>query len=97
MAVMSNLIGEFLIILAVSKRTQWAIMVGLIGFVVIDLIGNHIVNGLELSGPLASALEPLKEALHGRYDKAAFGCLMSSLLLAAKSFRVDRKRFYRHF
>jgi len=93
---MSNLIGEFLIILAFSKRTQWAIIVGLIGFVGIDLIGNHIINGLELSGPLSSILEPLQEVLHGRYDKAAFNCLMSFLLLAANCFRKDRKRFYRN-
>lgn len=94
---MSNLIGEFLMILAFSKRTQWFLMLGLIVFVAINLVGDHMVNGLVLSGPMSAILDPIKETLHGRYDKAAFGCLMSSLLLAAKSFRSDRKRFYRYF
>jgi hypothetical protein len=94
---MSNLIGEFLMILAFSKRTQWFLMLGLVVFAIINLVGDHIINGLVLSGPMSSILDPIKEALHGRYDKAALGCLMSSFLLAAKSFRTDRKRFYRYF
>lgn len=83
---------ELIIVLAYSKRTQLAIWLGFISFVVILIAGEYFVGRLSLQGPLAPLTSAIREALMDRYDKAAWASLGGSLLLAIKSYRKDRKK-----
>ncbi|MFT3849831.1 MAG: hypothetical protein QM739_14515 [Propionivibrio sp.] len=83
---------EFLCVLAYSKRTQWAIGLGLFGFVLVMVAGDYIVSQLHFQGILAPLVKPVSEALGDRYDKAAWSVLGSFLLAAFKFYRKDRKR-----
>jgi hypothetical protein len=86
---------EIVAILAFSRRTQWAILLGFVAFIVIIFLGDHFVNDFELTGAMAPLTESIKDLIDQRYDKAAFACLFSSWALAFKMYRKDKKRFYR--
>ena len=91
---MKEYIIEILLILSFSKKTQFAILLGMIGYIVIEIIGAHQVRDFHLSGYLEPLSDVIKEKLIGKYDKAALGCLGSFWVLAIKQYRKDRKRFY---
>lgn len=85
---------EVLLILSFSKRTQWAIFLGVIGFFVINFLGSTQLDNFELQGAMAPFSGVIKDNLVQKYDKAAYGCLGSFWLLAYKLYRRDKKRFY---
>lgn len=85
---------EFLTILAFSRKTQYALIFGMIGYAAISLIGNHILRDFQLTGFYAPFNNMVKDKLIGKYDNAALGCLVSSWLLAIKLYRKDKKRLY---
>ena len=89
---MMNWVEEFLVVLAYSKRTQWAIGLGIASFVVILAAGDYFAGHLSLQGVLAPMSDAVREAVLGRYDKAAWSSLGAFLLLAFKCYRKDRKR-----
>lgn len=93
---MINYLFEIFPIVAFSKRIQWALLFGVIGFFGIKLLGHHIVNDFEISGILAPLTEVIQFRIGQRYDDAAFACLFSSLTMAVRFYRKDRKRFYRY-
>lgn len=86
---------ELLIVLALSKRTQLSIVIGIIGFFVINLWGNHHAQNIEFSGQMSAFEKAFKELILHRYDKLALGCLISFWLLAIKLFHKDKKRFHK--
>lgn len=88
---------ELVAILAFSRRTQWALLIGVVGFIVIRLLGDYLLNDFELSGAMSPLTESVKGLIDQRYDKLAFACLFSSWALAFKLYRKDKKRFYRIF
>jgi len=83
---------EFLVVLAYSRRTQLAIGLGAISFVVILAVGDYFVSGLNFPGIFAPMAEAVREALLGRYEKAAWSSLSGFLLIAFKCYRKDKKR-----
>jgi len=92
---MNHWISEFLLILCFSKRTQYAIVIGLLGYLIINLVGIYMLRDFQLTGYLAPMSDMLKEKLICKYDRAALGCLGSFWMLAIKQYRKDKKRFYR--
>ena len=88
---------EVVLVLSFSKRTQWAILLGIIGFFVITFLGSTQLDSFELQGAMAPFLGIIKDKLLQKYDKAAYGCLGSFWLLAFKLYRLDKKRFLIHF
>lgn len=86
---------EFLCVLAYSRRTQWAIILGAIGFVTIMVLGDHMASQMQFDGFLAPLAKPIGDALASRYDSAAWSFLGSLLLAAFKFYRKDRKRLLR--
>jgi len=82
---------EFLIVMAYSKRTQFAIWMGMISFVVILALGEHFVENVNFQGLLAPLTTVIHEALLDRCDKAAWSSLGGFLLLAIKFYRKDSK------
>jgi membrane associated rhomboid family serine protease len=83
---------ESLVILAYSKRTQLAIWLGVISFVLILAMGDYFVGRLSFQGMLAPLTDVVREALLNRYEKAAWLSLGGFMLLAIKFYRKDRKR-----
>jgi len=88
---------EVLVILAYSKRTQWALILGMMGFIGITLWGDYQLANFELSGNFTAIGDVIKQKLLRHYDKAALGCLLSFWFTAIKLYRKDRKRFYRSY
>ena len=87
-----NWFEEFVIVLAYSTKTQVAVCLGLISFIVILLLGQHFVNEVQFAGPLAPLGDSVRVLLAQRYEKAAWGGLIGFLALAFKCYRKDHKR-----
>jgi len=92
---MKDYFTEILMVIAYSGRTQAAIILGIIGFIVINLVGDYYLANFQLSGHLSGLTEIFKEKIAHRYDKAAWAALFSCWWLAVKFYRKDRKRFLR--
>ncbi len=89
---MKDYLTEILIVIAYSGRTQAALALGMIGFITINLVGDYYLANFQLSGHMAPLTEVIKEKLLHRYDKAAWGILISFWWLAVKFYRKDRKK-----
>lgn len=85
-------LDEFLVVLAYSAKTQWAILLGVVFFVVAMLAGDYFVSRFEIHGILAPLTEVIRDQIAHRYDKVAWAGLVSFLFYAFKCFRKDRKR-----
>ena len=90
-----NFVYEFLYVLSLSKRTQLALIFGVVFHFVILLVGKYYIAEIEFQG----VMKPLEEAMVGKllhkYDKVALFALASFWVLAFKCYRKDRKRLYR--
>jgi hypothetical protein len=94
---MKDYFTEILTVIAYSARTQAAIILGMIGFIVINLVGDYYLDNLQLSGYMTLLTDAIKGKLLHRYDKAAWGVLISFWWLAVKLYRKDRKRIMSEF
>jgi hypothetical protein len=83
---------EFLVIVTHSKRTQLAIFLGLTSFISILAAGEYFVGRVNIQGALSPLTDVVREALLGRYEKAAWASLGAFMLLAIKGYRKDRKK-----
>ncbi|MFA5652738.1 MAG: hypothetical protein WDA72_01345 [Desulfomonilia bacterium] len=94
---MKELFWEFMVILAYSKRTQWAVVLGLVSFLSFFVLEDYMVGNINLHSFPPILNDSIKEILVGKYHKAAFGSLFSFWFLAFKLYKRDKKRFYSHF
>jgi len=88
---MKDYFTDILIIIAYSGRTQAAIILGLVGFVVINFVGYYYLADFKLSGYMTPLTEVIKEKLLHRYDKAAWGVLIGFWWTAFKFYQKDKK------
>ncbi|MGZ8181111.1 MAG: hypothetical protein ACXWT1_04055 [Methylobacter sp.] len=58
---MKDYFTEILIVIAYSGRTQAAIIMGMIGFIVISLLGDYYLANFELSGTVSAFTDVIKE------------------------------------
>lgn len=91
---MPNWLIEFVYVLALSKRTQWAIILGIVFFIGINLLGQHMLRNFELHGSAKSIQDVIIHKMAKKYDKAAFVALIPFLVLAYKLYQKDKKRFW---
>lgn len=91
---MPNWLNEFLYILALSKKTQWAIILSFVFFIGIHLLGEHMLENFELHRPAQGVQEAIAHKMAKKYDKAALIALISFWVLAYKCYQKDRKRFW---
>lgn len=89
-----NFIEELVITLMSSSRAIVAIIFGVVFFIVIQLIGNHMANNLHFNGLFAVLDEALKPMILYRYEQVAWGALLSFWMLAAKIVIMERKRIF---
>ena len=83
---------EFLLILAYSKKTQLAIWLGVISFMLILALGAYVSNHINFVGIFAPLANVIRKVFLDRYEMEAWLSLVSCLMLAAKSYNKDRKR-----
>ena len=88
-----NWLNEFIYVLALSKRTQWAIVLGILFFVGINLFGSYMLSNFELQGPFKGIQNVVAQKMANKYDKVAWLALFSFILLAFKCYRKDKKKF----
>lgn len=94
---MRNWIDEVLMILVFSKKTQWALLLGVVGFFVILIVGSYQIENFQLHGSMAAYSDIFRDKILRRYDKAAWFCLISFWVLAFKMYRKDKRRFYKYY
>lgn len=90
---MKDYFSEILYVLALSKRTQAALILGVVFFVCISLAGEFYVSRLHFSGSLAGLEQAVIPKLMKRYDKVALIALISFWVVAFKCYRRDKRRF----
>ena len=83
---------KFLTVLSMSKRTQWAIILGLTFFIGIHLLGDWVLNHAYLNEQALH--EIIFQKLAKRYDKAATITLISFLILACKFYQKDKVKYW---
>lgn len=91
---MKDWFNDLLIVLTYSKRTQLAIVLGIVGYFLILVWGHYQLSDFELSGSMSSFSELIKQKLLQRYDKVALGCLVSFWGTAIVFYKKDRKRLF---
>jgi hypothetical protein len=52
---------EILAVLAYSTRTQAAVVLGVVSFVVIHIVGVYALDNFQLTGPMSSLTDVIKE------------------------------------
>lgn len=75
-----------------STKTQLALALAVFSFVGFMLVGQLLVDRIELHGVMAPLTDVLRERLLHRYHKAASIAFVSFLLLAVRLYRKDRRR-----
>ncbi len=88
---MKDYFTDILIIIAYSGRTQAVIILGMVGFIVIDLVGEYYLVDFSLSGQFSGLTDITKSKFAHRYDKAAWGVLIGFLWTAFKLYQKDKK------
>lgn len=91
---MREFFDEVVTVVAYSRKTQVALVLGPVSFFTIRLLEARFVGGLELTGPMAPLTESVKAVFHERYDKIALGSLLAFWILAWKCYRRDRKMLW---
>jgi len=91
---MRDYFTDILIVIAYSGRTQAAIILGMVGFIIIDLVGEYYLANFQLSGKFSSLTEVIKNKLAHKYDKAAWGVLIGFWWAAFKFYQKDKEKFW---
>jgi len=89
---MPNWCAEFLIVFAMSKRFQWALIFAMAAPVIILIIGDLAVANFELHGVMKQFEEVFIEKIFKRFDKLALFTFISFSVLAVKFYFKDRRR-----
>jgi hypothetical protein len=89
---MPNFLIEFFYVLALSKKTQWALILGVVLHFAITLLGEHMVANFELQGSMKALEEVISNKFLRKYDKIALFSLVSFWVLAVKFYIKDKKR-----
>lgn len=89
---MGDRFAEMWLVFCYSTKTQLALVLVAIFSIGILLMGQWLVGGFQLTGPLAPLTDTLRDEFIHKYGKVAWSALVGFLLLAAKSYRNDRRR-----
>jgi hypothetical protein len=89
---MPNFLIEFFYVLALSKKTQWALILGVVLHFAITLLGEYMVANFELQGSMKALEEVFANKFLRKYDKIALFTLASFWVLAIKFYIKDKKR-----
>ena len=87
---MPNFLIEFFYVLAMSKKTQWALILGLVLHFSITLLGDHMMANFELQGSMKALEELIANKFLRKYDKIALFTLVSFWVLAIKFYIKDK-------
>jgi hypothetical protein len=91
---MARYLEEIPAVLAYSRGTWAAIMLGLIFYFGTLFLGERVIANIDTTGPLGPFLESAQKIIGHRYDKLALFFLLSSWISAIKIYLRDRKRLF---
>ncbi len=91
---MPNWLLEIIAVIAFSKRTQLAILFGVIAFFSVNLFGSFMFHDFGLQGPIKGLTDVIKQQIDGRYDKVAWGALFAFWGVAITFYNKDKKRLW---
>ena len=91
---LKNYFYEILYVIAMSKKTQRAIIMGAVFFIGISFIGSHLTSNFNFPGPFKELEDAIAGKLLKRYDKVALLALISFWVLAFKCYHRDKKRLW---
>ena len=91
---MRESLDEFLVVFAYSTRTQFAVLFGVVFFVITMGLEAFFTSRTEIHGVLAPLTNAIREVIADRYDKVAWAALFSFLVLAWKCYKKDRNRLF---
>ncbi len=91
---MKDYFTEILYVIALSKRTQVALILGVVFFLGISIVGEFYVSRINFSGSVAGLEQTVIPKLIKRFDKAALIALISFWALAFKFYHRDKRRFF---
>lgn len=94
---MKDYLTEILTVIAYSGRTQAAIIFGIIGFIVVNLVGYYYSSDFQLHGQYVGLTDVIKSKLAHRYDKAAWAVLIGFWWRAFKLYQKDKKKIWNRF
>ena len=94
---MKDYYTDILIVIAYSGRTQAAIILGIVGFILVDLVGQYSLPNFQLSGHMAGLTEIIKEKFAHKYEKVAWSVVISFWYIAFKLYKKDKKNFWNQF
>lgn len=89
---MRETLGELLAVLAHSRRTQAALILGGLSFIASLAVGAYMVGGLNFHGALEPLTGPIREVVARRYERLAWGSLGGFMLLAIRFYIKDHRR-----
>lgn len=89
---MKEYFSGILYVIAISKKTQWAMILCGVFFICITLLGSHLTSNLQFAGSLGGLEEAVAGQLLKQYDKLSLLSLILFLALALKCYRRDKKR-----
>jgi len=81
---------EILYVIAMSKRTQFAFIMGVVFFVGVNLLGEYMATQVEFNG----LLKGLEDKLFRRYDRIALGALIAFWILAFRFYHKDKHKYW---
>lgn len=85
---------RFIIVLSHSWKTQAALSIGIVGYLVLMVVARFHVPEPVLTGPLAPINEAIAQIVGYRYEAAAYTTLASAVHIAIKCFRRDYRRMF---
>lgn len=88
------MLEELLIAFAYSTRAKFAFVIGIVFFVGILAVGNHMTSNLEFNGILAPLADAIKPYIWFRYEYAAWAALISFWVQAGKIIIKERQKLF---
>jgi cell division septal protein FtsQ len=66
--IMRDYFIDILLVIAYSGKISAAIFLGILGFIIIQLVGDYALSDFKLSGNLSILTDTIKEKFDHRYD-----------------------------
>ncbi len=90
---MKNWLYEVLLVITLSKRIYWSLILGVVGCFVITVLGEYQVSKFELLGPMAPLEEVIGQRVLRHYDKVAALCWISFWIQAFRYYLKDKNAY----
>ena len=92
-----NVLYQILFVLSMSRKLQWAIVIGIVGPPILLAIALWYIDKIQFSGVMAPLLEPLKHGLREHYVKEVVVLFIGNVIWWFKLYHREKRRIDRFF